>query len=118
MSFEDSKLLIKQIYSQKKRTGKNRMNYLLISVFKAMLRHELNGPLENLDLYSKDSKLICGYIFRRIFKSQQTNVDTIVCIVGHIINMIVSTVQAQGNSADGTFDVEDSGGGGGDKGKG
>jgi len=56
-----------------------------------MVKHELNGTIEEVDLYSKNSKTMSAYIFRRIFKSQLTNVDTICCIITHIINMLVST---------------------------
>ena len=48
-------------------------------------------------IFGPDAKLISIYIFRRIFKSQQTNVDTICCFVCHIINHIMSQyTQGQG----------------------
>jgi len=55
-----------------------------------MLPHELPEILDDVQLFSKESKMISSYIFRRIFKSQQTNIDTICCIVCHIINNIMS----------------------------
>jgi len=68
--------------------------------------------------------MISSYIFKRIFKSQQTNIDTICCIACHIINHIISDYsQSQGGQEDASLDVTDAiagagGGGAADKGSG
>lgn len=65
--------------------------------------------------------MISSYIFRRIFKSQATNIDTICCIACHIINYIMSNFTQSGAQADASLDVTEktgAGGGGGDKGGG
>lgn len=107
-TLEDRKLLLKQLYTSNKRTGILRNNYLLISIFEMMLPEELPQALEQVDLTyneeeeakkeKKDQKadagpkteMICSYIFKLIFESQQTNIDTICCIACHIINQIMS----------------------------
>ena len=75
--------------------------------------YELPEKLDDVRLFSKDSKLISSYIFKRIFKSQQTNIDTICCIACHIINNIMSTFSQSGNQVDNSLDVTDATGGGG-----
>ena len=128
---QDRKLLLKQLYTSNKRTGTLRNNYLLISIFELMLPEELPQALEEGDLTfneeeekkkeKKDQKaeagqkteMICSYIFKLIFESQQTNIDTICCIACHIINQIMSQFsQSQGNQVDTSLDVTDSAGGG------
>ena len=93
-----------------------------------MLDHELeNKFIDDIDFMHKESKLISIYIFRRIFKSQGTNIDTITCIISHVINMIMIryTVTDQ-TMPDGSLDVTKVSGasseegkdkGGGEKGK-
>lgn len=55
-------------------------------------------------MITKDT--ISAYIFRRIFKQNQTNLDTICCIVGHMCNFcMINYNQGQGNQADTTLDI-------------
>ena len=118
------KKLIKQLFTSNKKSGVLRNNYLLISIFDLILPKELPPTLDEVDLFSDESKMISSYIFKRIFKSQQTNIDTICCIACHIINHIISDYsQSQGGAADNSLDVTDAtagagGGGGADKGAG
>lgn len=50
--------------------------------------------------------MISVYIFRRVFKSSQTNIDTICCIVAHIANHIIATYNQTLDAEDDSFDVE------------
>ena len=62
--------MIKQLFRCSKRSGTVRCNYLMISIFEEMLKHDLQEKtLEELELYAKDNEYISIYIFRRIFKS-------------------------------------------------
>ena len=79
-----------------------------------MMIHELDpktnpGLLENEDcenFNNPGNKLICCYIFRRIFKSQQTNVDTVCCIISHLANACITNFsKGQGNTMDLSLDV-------------
>jgi hypothetical protein len=55
-------------------------------------------------MITKDT--ISAYIFRIIFKQNQTNLDTICCIVGHMCNFcMINYNQGQGNQADTTLDI-------------
>ena len=64
-----------------------RLNYLLIPIFEAVLAEEMldRAPLiEGEDyhpyIFGKDCQMLSIYIFRRVFKSDQRNIDTICCI--------------------------------------
>lgn len=120
--FEQKKRVVKQLFTSNKRSTQQRLNYLLISVFEQVLPYELeqclrqnkqrlleehDGDDELPYLFGPDCKLISIYIFRRIFKSQQTNIDTICCFVCHIINHIMSQYTQGQGGADPSLDVCD-----------
>ena len=84
----------------------------MISVFKAIIAEEINElkPINEDDDYhkyefGKDCKMLSIYIFRRIFKSDQRNVDTINCIACHIVNCILSQFNSTPSGKDPSLDV-------------
>ena len=94
---------------------------MLISVFEQVLPHELKQCRQRVEeaaqhdenndeppyIFGPNCKLISIYIFRRIFKSQQTNIDTICCFVCHIINHIMSQYTQGQGGPDPSLDVTD-----------
>lgn len=91
---------------------------MLISVFEQVLPHELEQCKQRVEeaarqdeelpyIFGPTCSLISIYIFRRIFKSQQTNIDTICCFVCHIINHIMSQYTQGQGGPDPSLDVAD-----------
>ena len=57
-------------------------------------------------LFDEKCKMISVYIFRRIIKSQQTNLDTICCFCCHILNSILVLSSVGPSGEDNTLDVK------------
>lgn len=94
--FDMKKQIIRQLFTVNKKSHQHRLNYLLMTIFEALLVHELREctPLPDDEehhpyIFGKDCQMISIYIFRRVFKSDQRNVDTICCIACHVINSIL-----------------------------
>ena len=77
LDFDQQKMFIKQMYKATKKSETERLNYLLISVFEQMLKHEID-PVKHSNFLeeeipesfnSPENQSICAYIFRRVFKS-------------------------------------------------
>ena len=130
LDYEAQTVLLKTLYTSNKKTDTVRLNFLLISVFEKMLPYELGKKSlrttqvdvekdmtpEFIDLFSEkqDPPMISTFIFRFIFQSQYTNIDTVCCILCHMVNTII-TQFAQNSSGesgeDATLDVADECGG-------
>lgn len=89
-----------------------RLNYLLIPIFKAVLEDEMldrapliEGEAYHPYIFGKDCQMLSIYIFRRVFKSDQRNIDTICCIACHIINSILTQFTQTQNGKDPSLDV-------------
>jgi hypothetical protein len=67
-----------------------RVNYLIISIVQMILEMEFKGKnIDDIDLVGPDCHLI-GRLFKYVFKSQPTNIDTICCIVCHLVNQLAA----------------------------
>ena len=78
-----------QLVSQEK----ERVNLLLISLIQRILSTELEQyqDLKDVDFTGENS--LVRKLFTRIMKSQETNVDTICCIVAHMMNSFLQQFQ-------------------------
>ena len=80
-----------QLVSQEK----ERVNLLLISLIQQILATELKHNqwecIDHVDFTRPDS--LVRKLFTRIMKSQETNVDTICCIVAHMMNSFLQQLQ-------------------------
>lgn len=67
-----------------------RVNFLLLSVVKEIIPNEFKKfkNLDEVDLLS--DQCLIGKVFKYIFKSQNTNVDSISCFVSHILNSMIT----------------------------
>ena len=68
---------------------KERVNMLLLSLIQQILDKELSKyrKLSEVDFTSPNS--LIRKLFMRIMKSQETNIDTICCIVAHMMNQFL-----------------------------
>lgn len=85
-----------------------------------MLDYELEKLvyIDKVDFMNKECKMISVYIFRRIFKSQKTNMDTVCCIIGHMINLLMTRFSVPNVTLpDGSLDVTEVTGAGGAEGE-
>jgi hypothetical protein len=62
-----------------------------------MLPRELNSTLEQVDLLHKDS--LIGKVFKYIFRSQATNLDSIAAFVAHLVNCLLKDFQVSEDSS-------------------
>lgn len=85
-----------------------RVNYLIISIVQMILDKEFKGKnIDDINLVGPDCHLI-GRLFKYVFKSQPTNIDTICCIVCQLVNQFAAlmnnekeeTGAVQGNDED------------------
>ena len=78
-----------QLVSQEK----ERVNLLLISLIQQILATELEQYhyIDHVDFTHENS--LVRKLFTRIMKSQETNVDTICCIVAHMMNSFLQQLQ-------------------------
>lgn len=94
--------------SGKSRQQQARQTQLLLYVFEKVLEFELRElDLEDIELFSPECKLMSVYIFRRIFKANQVNIDTICCIYAHIVNTVMTQCQPMDDGPSDILDVED-----------
>lgn len=77
-----------------------RVNLNLISFIKKTIKLELQDvqSLKDVD-FLKESSLI-GKLFYRILKSQERNMDTICCMLAHLMNKFIQSLQEGGAEFD------------------
>ena len=119
INYEQKTLLVKALFSSKSLQEKKRLNYLLLSGFEKILAVELdqmpkskaepNNEGEVPFLFGKDCEMTFMVIFKHIFESNGTNIDTICSICCHIVNQILTqfTQSSQGTATDASLDVLD-----------
>ena len=94
IDFEQKQLLIDSLFTSTSESETSRLNYLLISCFEKVFTHDLRSLKSRGDepafYFEEDCKMISVHIFKVIFDSNQTNLDTICCIACHIINKILT----------------------------
>ena len=77
-----------------------RKNCLLISLIRPVALDEISKcrTIDDVDFDDKNS--LVGKLFRRIFKSQETNIDSLCCIVADMINKFMNQ-KKEGSFIDG-----------------
>lgn len=118
LSITEQKTLIKQLFKPKSKNQAERYNYLLVSIFEEIFLYDCerqyaeanekdyDKEVSELESVNMTKDTISAYIFRRIFKQNQANMDTICCIIGHMCNhCMINYNQGQGSHADNTLDL-------------
>lgn len=93
----DAQLVLEKIDQQRYMVSSEveRVNFLLLSVIKEIIPNEFKKfkSLDEVDLLS--DQCLIGKLFKYIFKSQNTNVDSISCFVAHILNSMMTDISSE-----------------------
>ena len=78
-----------------------------MSIVEGIIDYEFRGVklLEHINLATKDC--VVGKLIKMIFKSQETNIDTVASFACHCINKLLVKYNQSGTKEDDSFDVEE-----------
>ena len=121
ISYQEKTLVIDQLFTTQKHYNQQRLNYLLISIFKQIFPIEFARRvrlMENEGVNSDEvpwiftdsdqyPKMISHYIFLKIYDSQTQNKDTVRCLVAHIVSKIMMEFVNSNGLVDHSIDVTD-----------